>query len=543
MKNKRKTNFLKAGITIAIALTFLLPTAVAIESEKTTKSIQVNLGGPFYLNIGEYKWFNSTITGGVPPYSMMWVWGDGSSGTSSGHAYGGNKNQVYTVSLTVKDSQGKIGVGSTRVYTQLPTDNNVRIEKFVKQSNSNRWQKLVTADVGDILNIKIIAKTIGSAPLFLYIGDESSQEFSYINGSVNIQPDQYYPGGDNWGPTFVWSFSNVTPGTTTVITYNLQVIKEFCSQASLEGFAMNGICITAYPEGRKADKDSGSGWLASDMDAIRVSIRRNPGTIFYVGGSSNFTTIQSAINAASNGDTIYVYPGVYTEPVQISKSIALIGLRKPIIDGTENITHFSSAVKINADRVTVQGFTIRNAEKSGIYIDTNANNNTITKNQIINNGLEGIYVHFSENNIITDNIIMGNGEGIFLIGRYNLIKGNTIRNNQLGIEASVEYRANDIYQNIFMGNSEANAWDSNFYGNHWTGYSFAEKRFVGNYWSDYKGVDSDGDGLGDTPYVSTTPWMQGLVLDIYPIVMKPMISSPLLQAESVGEPVQLQELS
>ena len=42
-------------------------------------------------------------------------------------------------------------------------------------------------------------------------------------------------------------------------------------------------------------------------------IKNTNGNILYVGGSgpNNYTSIQSAINDASNGYTIYVYPGNY----------------------------------------------------------------------------------------------------------------------------------------------------------------------------------------------------------------------------------------
>ena len=41
--------------------------------------------------------------------------------------------------------------------------------------------------------------------------------------------------------------------------------------------------------------------------------------------AGDFHTIQAAVNAASNGDTIKVAPGVYTESVTVSKSVTMSG--------------------------------------------------------------------------------------------------------------------------------------------------------------------------------------------------------------------------
>ncbi|WP_462272549.1 hypothetical protein [Methanohalophilus sp.] len=40
-------------------------------------------------------------------------------------------------------------------------------------------------------------------------------------------------------------------------------------------------------------------------------------------GSKNYTTIQDAINAANDTDTIIVYPGTYNENVDVNKSVFL----------------------------------------------------------------------------------------------------------------------------------------------------------------------------------------------------------------------------
>ena len=51
------------------------------------------------------------------------------------------------------------------------------------------------------------------------------------------------------------------------------------------------------------------------------------GNTLYVGGTGlgNYSFIQDAINNASDGDTVFVYNGVYNESLVINKSISLQG--------------------------------------------------------------------------------------------------------------------------------------------------------------------------------------------------------------------------
>ena len=39
--------------------------------------------------------------------------------------------------------------------------------------------------------------------------------------------------------------------------------------------------------------------------------------------SANYSTLQAAIDAANNGDTILVYPGIYIENVNVNKAITI----------------------------------------------------------------------------------------------------------------------------------------------------------------------------------------------------------------------------
>jgi hypothetical protein len=83
----------------------------------------------------------------------------------------------------------------------------------------------------------------------------------------------------------------------------------------------------------------------------------------YVGGSGpgNYTRIQSAINAAAEGDTIYVFndSSPYKERLTINKKITLIGEDQAttFID-SPGYQYNDSVISIWANTVTISSFTI-----------------------------------------------------------------------------------------------------------------------------------------------------------------------------------------
>lgn len=182
-------------------------------------------------------------------------------------------------------------------------------------------------------------------------------------------------------------------------------------------------------------------------------------------GSMQYNTIQSAINASSDGDTVLVYPGRYLENIIFNgRNIFLSSLycitpadsliQNTIIDGNHN----GSCVRvINGEtlQATINGFTIVNGTGTvfrseisggGFYV----NNSTATiSNCIINNNYAftaggGVYVcgtmqepgkAFLSNNIISNNIAFCGG-GI-VVTYYSSIEldslnVNSIYNNHAG---------------------------------------------------------------------------------------------------------------
>jgi parallel beta-helix repeat protein len=93
----------------------------------------------------------------------------------------------------------------------------------------------------------------------------------------------------------------------------------------------------------------------------KPSIMSSINNTLYVGGNGpgNYTSIQDAIDNASDGDTIFVYNGVYSRII-VNKKLTIIGEDK------ENSKIYAYKNKIKADGVTLSGFTLY---KSDGYAD------------------------------------------------------------------------------------------------------------------------------------------------------------------------------
>ncbi|HVQ01227.1 MAG TPA: NosD domain-containing protein [Candidatus Thermoplasmatota archaeon] len=145
------------------------------------------------------------------------------------------------------------------------------------------------------------------------------------------------------------------------------------------------------------------------------------------GGAGNYSTIQAALDASTNGDTIFVYDGTYPENIIIGTSITLLGENKntTIISGNG----LAATANITAKSVTMKGFTIRNdGSQNGIYTSTSSHQ---IMDNIFTMTSHGIYLFYSSENSITDCLFHGNTHsGIYMkVGTNNTISHNEFYNN------------------------------------------------------------------------------------------------------------------
>ena len=221
---------------------------------------------------------------------------------------------------------------------------------------------------------------------------------------------------------------------------------------------------------------------------------------------AEFSSIQDAIDWSSSGDTVRVQSGTYVENVRIGKKISLVGIDSgngiPIIEPGGK----GDAIQILADGCTVDGFTIQNTEmSSGIRIESD---NNIVRNNILRNNGQGISLVSAQKNTISSNEITQNNKyGISLESSSdNRIEQNTVQKNTVGITLDGTSLANLIIRNNFLNNqnvisqSPTSVWSSPLaYSYTYLGQKVESR--MGNYWKDYQGRDQNGDGIGDIPYV------------------------------------------
>jgi len=174
----------------------------------------------------------------------------------------------------------------------------------------------------------------------------------------------------------------------------------------------------------------------------------------------NFNTIQAAIDAVNttDGHTITVDPGNYTENVDVDKQLTIrSNPGNPALHVVSAADPSKHVFNISADNVTISGFTVQNATGSGaagIYLSRVINCNIA--NNVITNNKEGVYLSRSSSNNITKNKANSNGSGINVatVSGNNDITGNEANSNTVtGICVHYSSSGNKLTSNNVSSNN------------------------------------------------------------------------------------------
>jgi parallel beta-helix repeat protein len=168
-------------------------------------------------------------------------------------------------------------------------------------------------------------------------------------------------------------------------------------------------------------------------------------------GFANYDTIQEAVIAASNGDTIYIKPGEYNEEVILNRSLTLMPLTGedgPIIlkgNGLE------TGITITAEGCSLQGLTIQDFSGPAIYIQSDRN--TIKEN-VFKNSNPAMLVRGSHENLIAENAMM-DCQGAVALWE-NSTNNLVTENNIVGCNISIVVR--EAADNKILSNKISDAY-------------------------------------------------------------------------------------
>ena len=187
------------------------------------------------------------------------------------------------------------------------------------------------------------------------------------------------------------------------------------------------------------------------------------GTVLYVGGSGpgNYTKIQDAIDAATEGDTIFVYDdsSPYLENVMVNKSVHLMGEHRETteINGGGN----EDVIVITKDFVTLSDFTLKEPDWYYDGVILSANNTVLTNLSIVNTGY-AFTTRNAHNNIFKDIEISAGRDGMRIVfSDSNVFQRVTFTDNYIGYMAIIQSNRNTISDCTFACGSLAISQSNN----------------------------------------------------------------------------------
>jgi nitrous oxidase accessory protein len=195
----------------------------------------------------------------------------------------------------------------------------------------------------------------------------------------------------------------------------------------------------------------------------------------------------------------------------------------------EFVYGFGVSLEFSDRNVLVENQLLNNYH--GMWLNE-SNNNSVTGNTVtvtldvflrladnVMLGCYGLRLEQSSNNSITGNSFVDCPKGVRIVASCcNLVENNTVSGSRyVGVELADDANHNKVVansiQNNGVGASFANSSSNIVYHNIFvdntvmvTSLLMDEPNFFddgaeGNYWSNYNGTDTDGDGIGDTPYI------------------------------------------
>jgi hypothetical protein len=194
-----------------------------------------------------------------------------------------------------------------------------------------------------------------------------------------------------------------------------------------------------------------------------------PATLLLVGQGQTYATIQAAVNAATDGDTIVVAAGTYDETVNVNKAVTILGANAGVaghVGGVVNpargaetvVTAFFVGAAATLDGLKVLEGAPQAGEFAGVYVS--ADDVTVQNMVIERTGEVGLYRGLlttagqEENLSVTGNLITGWRTGFFANDYGDTgtsVTGNAFVKNSTAMSID-DPRGVSVEDNLFVDN-------------------------------------------------------------------------------------------
>ena len=299
----------------------------------------------------------------------------------------------------------------------------------------------------------------------------------------------------------------------------------------------------------------GKGIVISDVSNVSIKnvVLKNLAEGFVCKQSSNFSMTENVIQDCNVGIHLISIQNVTITANKITKSLSAIEvfssngisiIGNQILESKHNGVTFNfgpydlsvcSNISVLCNNITsnletgVELFSCSNSRiennlitdsQNGIYLYGSLKQNNIENNTIMNNTVGLSLVADASFNAVTGNHIADNKCGIYILeSSHNMFCNNNLIDNHRHANIDLPVDIDDSPQaHFFVSEVSINAWDNGAQG---------------NYWSNYTGIDTDSNGIGDTPHN-----VNANNIDHYPL-MKPIEN---VQTNPLDNPGQIESV-